>query len=97
VVRLLLERGADVNGQGRLYNNALYVASEGGHEAVVRQLSKHGANVNAQGGLYGNALSVAVARGHKVVVRLFRNAGATNVWNVKSDAAATRQRIEEQG
>ena len=43
VVRLLLEKGADVNAQGGQYGNALQAASYRGHEAVVRLLLKSGA------------------------------------------------------
>ena len=34
-IKLLLERGADVNAQGERYGNALQAASVGGHRAVV--------------------------------------------------------------
>ena len=43
VVRLLLEKGADVNAQGGYYGNALQAASARGHEAVVRLLLDKGA------------------------------------------------------
>jgi hypothetical protein len=37
-VKLLVEKGADVNAQGGHFGNALQVASEGGHEAIVKLL-----------------------------------------------------------
>jgi ankyrin repeat protein len=43
VVRLLLDKSADVNAQGRFHNNALQAASWQGHEAVVRLLRNKGA------------------------------------------------------
>ena len=44
VVRLLLDKGADVNAQGGYYYaNALQAASDRGHEAVVRLLLDKGA------------------------------------------------------
>jgi len=43
VVRLLLDKGADVNAQGGSFGNALQAASENGHEAVVRLLLDEGA------------------------------------------------------
>jgi ankyrin repeat protein len=52
----LLNKGADVNAQGREYSNALYTALAKGHEAVVKLLLNKGADVNAQSGEYGNAL-----------------------------------------
>jgi ankyrin repeat protein len=66
VVKLLLEKGADVNN-----GIALCAASSGGHEAVVRLLLEKGANVNN-----GNALCAASSGGHEAVVRLLLNRGA---------------------
>jgi hypothetical protein len=37
-VKMLLNKGADVNAQGGYYSNALDAASQGGHEAVVEVL-----------------------------------------------------------
>jgi hypothetical protein len=56
MVKLLLDKGADVNAQGGTYGNALQAALQGGHEQVVKLLLDKGADVNAQGGYYGNAL-----------------------------------------
>jgi ankyrin repeat protein len=60
VVRLLLDKGADVNVHGGACGNALHAASEGGHEAVVKMLLEKGADVNAEGGYYGNALRLGL-------------------------------------
>jgi ankyrin repeat protein len=38
VVKLLLDKGANVNAQGRDYGTALYAASSGGREQVVKLL-----------------------------------------------------------
>ncbi|KAF1938914.1 ankyrin, partial [Clathrospora elynae] len=72
VLKLLLDKGADVNAQGGRYGNALQAASARGHEAaVVRMLLDKGANVNGQqGGHFGNALQAASARGEEAVVKL---------------------------
>jgi ankyrin repeat protein len=59
IVKVLLEKGAEVNAQGGEYGNALQAASFGGHEAIVKVLLEKGAEVNAQGGIYGNALQAA--------------------------------------
>jgi hypothetical protein len=76
VVKLLLEKGADVNAQGGDYGNALYAASLGGHEKVVELLLGQGADVNAQGGRFGNALQAASLDGHEKVVELLLGQGA---------------------
>jgi hypothetical protein len=76
VVKLLLDRGDDVNTQGGLYGNALQAASRGGHEQVVKLLLDAGADINAQGGDYDNALQAASTEGHEQVVKLLLNAGA---------------------
>ncbi|KAF1935332.1 ankyrin, partial [Clathrospora elynae] len=48
MVKLLLDKGADVNAQGGDDGNALYAASEEGHEHVVKMLLDVGAGINAQ-------------------------------------------------
>jgi ankyrin repeat protein len=70
VVKLLLDKGADLNAQGGEYGNALQAAAARGHEQVVKLLLDKGADPNAQGGEYGNALQAASARGHEQVVKL---------------------------
>ncbi|KAK5201267.1 hypothetical protein LTR41_012179, partial [Exophiala xenobiotica] len=62
-----------VNAQRGLYRNALYAASEVGHEKVVQTLLEWGADVNAQRGLYGNALQAASEGGHEKVVEMLRD------------------------
>ena len=75
-VRLLLEKGADVNAQGGFYGNALQAASYGGHDQLVQRLLEKGADVNAQGGWYGNALQAASYRGHDQLVQRLLEKGA---------------------
>jgi ankyrin repeat protein len=77
-VKLLLEKGADVNAQGG-YGNALQAASVGGHEGIMKLLLEKGADVNAQGGSYGNALQVASTEGHDAIVKLLLENGAVDV------------------
>jgi ankyrin repeat protein len=76
VVRLLLDKGADINVQGGDYGNALQAASANGHEMIVRLLLDKGADINAQGGHHGNALQAALQGGHQTVVRLLVDKGA---------------------
>jgi ankyrin repeat protein len=64
VVKLLLDKGANVNAQGGYYGNTLQAASKGGHETVVQLLLDKGADVNAQGGVYSNAIQAASEGGY---------------------------------
>ncbi|KAJ5536372.1 hypothetical protein N7513_009558 [Penicillium frequentans] len=75
-VRLLLDKGADVNAQGGGYGNALQAASVGDHEEMVQLLLEKGVDVNEQGGGYGNALQAASLGGHEEVVQLLLEKGA---------------------
>ena len=76
MVKVLLDKGADINAQGGRYGNALQAASFGGYKQVVKTLLDKGADVNAQGGCYGNALQAALARGHEQVVKTLIDKGA---------------------
>ena len=75
-MKLLLEKGAEVNAQGGKYGNALQAASYLDHEAIVKLLLEKGAKVNAQGGEYGNALQAASYLGHEAIVKLLLEKGA---------------------
>jgi hypothetical protein len=77
VVKLLLEKNADVNAQGGHYGNALQATSYNGHEQVVKLLLEKNADVNAQGGTFGNALQATSHGGHEQVVKLLLDKGAT--------------------
>jgi ankyrin repeat protein len=71
IVKLLLERGADVNTSTAITGTALHYAAKNGHEEVVSTLLSSGADVysrNARGGW--TALLCASHRGHVAVVRL---------------------------
>jgi ankyrin repeat protein len=48
VVRMLLDRGADVNSQGGEHGSALRAATSGGHKNIAQMLLDHGALVKAQ-------------------------------------------------
>ena len=76
VLRLLFEKGAEVDARGGKYGTALQAASWGGREPVVRLLIENGAEVNAKGGQYGNALQAACVSGHEPVARLLIEKGA---------------------
>ena len=75
-MRLLINKGADINAQDSRWGTALQVASETGHEQIVKLLINKGADVNAQGSPWGTALQAASERGHDQIVRLLLDHGA---------------------
>jgi ankyrin repeat protein len=76
VVKLLVDKGAEVNAQGGFYGNALQAASSNSHGVVVKMLLDKGAEVNAQGRDYGNALQAASSNSHEAVVKMLLDKGA---------------------
>ena len=58
IVRLLIERGADVNIKSSSGATPLKMGAVMGNEAIVRELLKHGTDINAQD-YYGTALDWA--------------------------------------
>ncbi|OAL51101.1 hypothetical protein IQ07DRAFT_473194, partial [Pyrenochaeta sp. DS3sAY3a] len=50
IVKLLLNKDANINAQGGNFNTALQAASYNGHKQIVKLLLDRGANINAQGG-----------------------------------------------
>jgi ankyrin repeat protein/rubrerythrin len=75
-VRLLLEKGADVNAKEAVVGTALTDASNAGRLEVVRLLLEKGADVNAKNKDGGTALTAASCTGHLEVVRLLLEKGA---------------------
>jgi len=76
IIKLLLDKGADLNAQSGEYCNALQAASYNGHDDMVRLLLDRGANVNARGGKYCNALQAASSGGHAVIAKILVGKGA---------------------
>jgi ankyrin repeat protein len=76
VVRVLVDRGADVNAKDEFGSTVLHQAYKGGNEAIVRLLVERGADVNAKD-KYGNTvLHQAYKRGNEAIVRLLVERGA---------------------
>ncbi|KAJ6607607.1 ankyrin repeat-containing domain protein [Mycena sp. CBHHK59/15] len=75
-VRLLLEKGADVNAQGGAYGSALQATSYRGTIEIVGLLLEKGADVNAQGGVFGSALQAASYGGNTEIMDLLLTKGA---------------------
>jgi ankyrin repeat protein len=69
VVRLLLERGAEVNAAGLYGYTALHEAAGGGHEEVVNVLLSSGADSSMKNRFGSTALMCAAGRGHVGVVK----------------------------
>ncbi|XP_042553643.1 ankyrin repeat and SAM domain-containing protein 6 [Dipodomys spectabilis] len=76
LVRVLLRRGASVNGRNHYGWSALMQAARCGHANVAHLLLDHGADVNAQNRLGASVLTVAARGGHLGVVKLLLEAGA---------------------
>jgi hypothetical protein len=75
-VRLLLDKGIDVNAAGGHWGTALQAASHRGTAGTVKLLLDRGADVNASGGHWGNALQAASFSGQEEVVTLLVERGA---------------------
>ncbi|KAF4547992.1 Ankyrin repeat-containing protein 14 [Elsinoe fawcettii] len=87
-VKLLLEKGADVNASGGSYGTALQAAAYKGHADCIQLLIHWRANVNAQGGKYGNALRAAISCSHtKVVELLLSNDADVNAGGGRNESA----------
>ncbi|RYP70487.1 hypothetical protein DL771_005424 [Monosporascus sp. 5C6A] len=74
MVKLLLDRGADVNVQGGNYGYVLQAALYSGNEKVVQLLLNKGAEFNVQ--KYENDLRAAIHSGNEKVVQLLLDKGA---------------------
>jgi len=76
IIKLLLDRGADVNFPGGGYGSALGAAACWGRVETVALLLDRGADVNIPGGGYGSALGAAACWGSVETVALLLDRGA---------------------
>ncbi|KAJ7289875.1 ankyrin repeat-containing domain protein [Mycena rebaudengoi] len=81
IVRILLERGADVSTVDKKHGTSLQIASTNGFMDIVHLLLEKNADVNAISGEFASALQGASVIGHLKIVRMLLGKGA-NV-NVK--------------
>ena len=76
-MKLLLDRGAQLNIEDPHRRTPLLLAASNGHEAIVKQLLKRGAELEAKdSGNSWTSLSWAAGSGHRAVVMLLLEAGA---------------------
>jgi cytohesin len=76
IVRLFIEKGADINAPKTDGQTPLYIACECGHKDVVELLLAKGADLNVEDNKRQTALSLAKKQGHDEIVELLRRHGA---------------------
>ncbi|KAH7000722.1 ankyrin repeat-containing domain protein [Ilyonectria destructans] len=72
IVKLLLEKGADVEAKDEYGRTPLSWAAEDGHEDIVKLLFEKGADVEAKDKHGGTPLSRAAAKGDEAIVKLLQ-------------------------
>jgi hypothetical protein len=93
-VRLLVERGADVNAKDKYGSTALYQADKGGHEAVVRLLVERGADVNAKDEWGSTALHHAARKGTRQWCGCWSSAERTSTRRTNMDRRCCTKQLE---
>ena len=98
VVRLLLDRGANVDAAGgRTGQTSLIMASVEGNLDIVKELLDRGANIEAADNFYGwNSLQMASWRGKLNVVKELVDRGA-NIFAKRVGEMTARQGAERKG
>lgn len=76
IVRLLLNRGADINAQDEWGRTALMIAADGGYADTVKLLLDWEANVHLRDSNGNTALMRAAWKGHLDIVRALIDRGA---------------------
>uniref|UniRef100_A0A1B6KEE8 PRANC domain-containing protein n=1 Tax=Graphocephala atropunctata TaxID=36148 RepID=A0A1B6KEE8_9HEMI len=76
IVRLLLERGANVETRNLAMMTALHLAAVQGHADIVKELLTSGADIESQDRDGRTSLFLAVSAGHKMVVKELLEQGA---------------------
>ncbi|KAJ5100637.1 hypothetical protein N7456_006689 [Penicillium angulare] len=87
IVRMLLDKGADVNSPGGLCGNALQGACAEGHSEVVLMLLEAGAYPRHEG-LFGCPLFIASANGYREIVIQLIKYGADVNYQIRSRGTA---------
>ena len=76
IVKLLIDKGADVNAKNNDGWTALIWASRNGYTEIAKLLIDKGADVNAKNNYVWTALMLASRNGYKKVVELLKQYGA---------------------
>ncbi|KAK7044450.1 ANK-REP-region domain-containing protein [Favolaschia claudopus] len=96
IIKMLLDKGADMNIVDTKYGSALQAAAYKESESIVKMLLDAGANMNIAGGEFGTALQVAAYGKSEPIVKMLLDAGAdTNIvggeYGTALQAAAYRE------
>ena len=89
MTRLLLEAGADIDGEAANGASPLVIASHSGHSELARFLLQRGADPNAMGAGY-NALHAAILRGDQPLVKALLKQGANPDVRIKKATPVQR-------
>lgn len=76
LVRMLLDRGADINDRGAPYSDALQAAAYGSHIEIINLLLDRGAEVNLRGGSLDTAIQAAAVTDSSETLEFLLNRGA---------------------
>ncbi|RYP71282.1 hypothetical protein DL769_004719 [Monosporascus sp. CRB-8-3] len=76
IVKLLVEKGTDLETKNIFNETPLSFAAQEGHEAVVKLLLEKGANIESRSDNDRTPLSLAAEKGHEAAVKLLLEKGA---------------------
>ena len=76
IAKFLIEKGADINFSGLIFDNVLHDAAYHGKLDICKLLIEYKAPINRLQGKYGTALQAASYNGHTKVVQLLLKCGA---------------------
>ena len=98
-VKILINRGANPDGQSESDGGAIHAAAAFGHSNIVNILLKKGAAINAKGPREITPLQAAALEGHSAVVRLLLHKGAVinetcGLHGTALSAATSRAKVD---